>query len=36
MGKKKIRKGEREEIGQKLDSMEKFLGMRNFEGGAML
>jgi len=36
MGEKKIQKGEREEMGRKLDLMEKFLGTRNLEGGAML
>jgi len=36
MGEKKIQKGEREEMGQKLESMEKFLRTRNLEGGAML
>jgi len=34
--KKKIRKREGKEMGQKLVSMEKFLGMRKLEGGAML
>jgi len=36
MGEKKIRKREREEMGRKLELMEKFLGTRNLEGGAML
>jgi len=36
MGEKKIQKGEREEMGRKLESMEKFLGMRNLEEEAML
>jgi len=33
MGKEKVRKGEREEMGQKLESMEEFLRTRNLEGG---
>ena len=36
LGKKKIQKGEGKEMGQKLGSMEKFLGTRKLEGGAML
>jgi len=36
MGKKEVRKGKREEIGQELESMEKFLGTRNLEGEAVL
>jgi len=36
MGEKKIQKGEREKMGRKLEVMEKFLGTRNLEGGAML
>jgi len=36
LGKKKIRKREGKEMGQKLVSMEKFLGMRKLEGRAML
>jgi len=36
MREKKIQKGEREKMGQKLESMEKFLGTRNLEGRAML
>jgi len=36
LGKKKIQKRERKEIGQKLVSMEKFLRTRKLEGGAML
>jgi len=34
--KKKIRKREGKEMEQKLVSMEKFLGTRKLEGGAML
>jgi len=33
---KKIRKREGKEMGQKLVSIEKFLGTRKLEGGAML
>jgi len=36
MGKKKIRKGKRKEMGRKLESMEKFLGTGNLERGTML
>jgi len=36
MGQKEIQKGERKEIGRKLESMEKFLGMRNLEREAVL
>jgi len=36
MGKKKIQKGKKEKMGQKLESMEKFLGTRNLERGAIL
>jgi len=36
MGEKKIQKREKKEMGQKLESIEKFLGTRNLEGGAML
>jgi len=36
LGEKKIRKGKGEEMGRELESMEKFLGIRNLEGGAML
>jgi len=36
MGEKKIQKGEREKMGRKLESMEKFLRTRNLEEGAML
>jgi len=36
MGEKKIQKEERKEMGQKLGSMEKFLGTRKVEGGAIL
>jgi len=36
LGGKKIQKGKREKVGQKLESMEKFLGIRNLKGGAML
>jgi len=36
MGKKEVRKGKREEVGRELELMEKFLGMRNLEGGAVL
>jgi len=36
MEEKKIRKGERKKMERKLESMEKFLGTRNLEEGAML
>jgi len=36
LGEKKIRKREGKEMGQKLVSMEKFLGTRKLEGEAML
>jgi len=36
MGKKEIQKGKREEMGRELESIEKFLGTRNLEGGTML
>jgi len=36
MEKEKIQERKREEMGQKLESMEKFLGMRKLEGRAML
>ena len=36
LGEKKIRKREEKEIGRKLVLMEKFLGTRKLEGGAML
>ena len=36
MEKKKVQKGKGKEVGQKLESMEKFLGMRKLEGRAML
>jgi len=36
LGEKKIQKREGKEMGQKLASMEKFLGTRKLEGGAML
>jgi len=36
LGEKKIRKREGKEMGQKLVSIEKFLGTRKLEGGAML
>jgi len=36
MRKKEVRKREREEVGQELESMEKFLGTRNFKRGAVL
>jgi len=36
MRKKEVRKGKREEVGRELESMEKFLGTRNLEGGAVL
>jgi len=36
IGKKKIQKGEGKEMEQKLGLIEKFLGTRKLEGGAML
>jgi len=36
MGKEKIQKGKREEIGGKLETMEKFLRIRKLERRAML
>jgi len=36
LGKKEIQKGKGKELGQKLELMEKFLGTRKLEGGAML
>jgi len=36
LGKKKIQKRERKEMGRKLVSIEKFLGTRKLEGRAML
>jgi len=36
MREKKIRKGMREKMGRKLESMEKFLRIRNLEGRTML
>jgi len=36
MEEKKVRKREREKMGQKLESMKKFLRTRNLEEGAML
>jgi len=36
MEKEKIQERKGEEIGGKLETMEKFLGMRKLEGGAML
>jgi len=36
MREKKIQKGKKEEMGRKLEPMEKFLGTRNLEEGAML
>jgi len=36
MEEKKIQKEERKEMGRKLGSMEKFLGTRKLEEGAML
>ena len=36
LGEKKIQKRERKEMGQKLALMEKFLGMRKLEGGAIV
>jgi len=36
MGEKKIRKRKGKGMGQKLESIEKFLGMRKLEEGAIL
>jgi len=36
LGKKKVQKRKEKEVGQELELMEKFLGIRKLEGGAML
>jgi len=36
LGKKKIQKGKGKEVGQKLESIEKFLGTRKLKEKAML